>query len=191
MNFSENREYWTNRRKKLGDGAVGRKGEDHVKQGLRIANHIVPCLEQRSSANFPEHGLDFGCGYGRLTPYIAANCGHLWAADIFDDWAMRAASGHITVTPLVLKDFKLPFEDGAIDLIVDAMSTQGLDESAKKAVFKEFRRVARGGALVLSLSNEEPDWTRAMVWEGEPSTWRVRDIDQAGDLYCLTAGCLL
>jgi SAM-dependent methyltransferase len=104
---------------------------------------------------------------------------------------MRAASGHITVTPLVLKDFKLPFEDGAIDLIVDAMSTQGLDESAKKAVFKEFRRVARGGALVLSLSNEEPDWTRAMVWEGEPSTWRVRDIDQAGDLYCLTAGCLL
>lgn len=185
--FSAEVAYWHNRRGKLGDGAVGRKGEDFIKQGHRIAELLSPEMTK-----YAEHGLDFGCGWGRLISLISRTCGHVWAVDILDDWVLRAEQAAPNATGICLREPTLPLESASIDRLVDVMSLQSArDEGIHLVVCRELKRVLAPGAQILSLSlASDPLRERRMQLLGltEHTDVRSTTVDQAGDEYCLLVG---
>ena len=181
--------YWSKRKKKFGDRAVAHIRESRAKQAERIGEHVKRALDGK----FFEHGLDYGCGYGRMIPYLLKHCGHVWAVDIMKDWVNRAGNTSKTVTAKLLNAFKLPIEDGSIDFIADIMTTQGFTSDEKKLAFAEMSRVAAPGASVLCLtkSSDGLDVISGLDWINPPTCNYVKDIDQSGDEYCLIVGSLL
>ena len=182
---------WTIRRRKMGDGAVGRKGEDYHKQAERTAAWLTKWLPDES---YYEHGLDFGCGWGRFTEFLAAHCGHLWAVDVFQDWVDRAAKA-INVTPVCLAGAKLPATTGSIGLIVDLQTLQSLDDALLITYSKELQRIAEPGATVISMHVVKPEPIRSPEQRarllGLKEGYEVvetTDIDDAKELYTFLVG---
>lgn len=182
---------WTIRRRKMGDGAVGRKDEDHCKQAERIVAWLNKWL---SDDSYYEHGLDFGCGWGRFTALLAAHCGHLWAVDVFQDWVDRAAKA-INVTPVCLAEAKLPSTTGSMGLIVDLQTLQSLDDALLITYSKELQRIAEPGATIISMHAVAPAPIRAPEQRarllGLKEGYEVveaDDIDDAEGLYTFLVG---
>jgi hypothetical protein len=150
---------WSKRRQQMGDGAVGRRGEDAVEQAKRTQSWLDKWLPGKRCY---EHGLDFGCGWGRFTPALALQCGHLWAVDVFSDWAERAAADSINVTPVCLSSAVLPLADESMELVVDLQTLQSLDDSLLIAYSKELSRVAAPGATVISMHEASDEVIRTI-----------------------------
>ena len=144
---------------------------------------------------FFTHALDFGCGWGRLTPQLVTHCSHLWAADLFTDWTGRAAAVGKSVTPVTLSSYELPFDDGAFDLVVDIMTLQSVNEKDWRTCANELSRVTATGGTIISLMKHE------MVEAGdheivnhlgiEASVTDIDTIDKKRELYCLIRGTRL
>jgi ubiquinone/menaquinone biosynthesis C-methylase UbiE len=185
--FTTQLRHWKRRKTRLGDAAVGRIGESHVDQGERITKYF----EQVLNGGFYEHGLDFGCGWGRFSELLASHCGHLWVADIFKDWVLRAEYADAVVSPIVMQSQKLPLDTGSMDLVVDIMTIQSIDnDSLAREAMHELRRVARSGATVISLHVVKPKSpTRTPAQRAlhlGVSNWSgkiVTDIDRSGEEY--------
>lgn len=148
--FEEHCDHWTQRRDKLGDASVGRKDEDHIGQGERISEAVARWLNG-SRERFFRHGLDFGCGWGRITPVLARSCEHVWAADIFEEWADRAATVAPTVSSVHIQGSLLPLDSGTMDLVLDCMTLQDMTGQLLMDSAKELRRVSASGAVIISL----------------------------------------
>ena len=190
--FATQLRHWKRRKTRLGDAAVGRIGESHVDQGTRIAKY----LDMTIDGNFYEHGLDFGCGWGRFSEQLASCCGHLWVADIFKDWVLRAEYADVVVSPVVMTSQTLPLADGSMDLVADIMTLQSIDnDSLARAAMHELRRVARSGATVITLhvvKSKAPTRTAAQrAAHLGLSNWTekvIADIDQSGEQYSYLTG---
>jgi ubiquinone/menaquinone biosynthesis C-methylase UbiE len=179
---------WQQRRQRLGDGAVGRKGEDYRAQGNRIAEQLRTHLDQHHF----EHGLDYGCGWGRLSGLIDQYCGHLWVADIFSDWTARAATKP-TMTPLTLDSHVLPLEAKSVNLIVDIMTLQSVGELLLAACANELQRVAVPGARIIVLQHQVPGREPKVLANllHLSDGWKAHEtvtIDQSGDAYYFLVG---
>lgn len=182
---------WQRRKRRMGDGAVGRLGERHTEQGARIAGRLEPLLD-----GFHRHGLDFGCGWGRFSELLAGCCGHLWSVDIFEDWTARAAAASPTITPVTLQEPKLPIGARSIDLVVDIMTIQSIKDDGLMLTFcNELRRVTTKDARIVSLHFVKPELpNRTAAHRAKQlglSKWneiRATDIDNAGDPYSLLVG---
>jgi len=146
--FAQSVATWQQRRTRLGDGAVGRKGDNHIEQGTRIAHILADVLGQ----TYYDHGLDFGCGWGRFMSLIAARCGHVWAADLFHDWLDRAVADIPHATSILLTEPSLPLDDASMTLIVDIMTLQSIDAPELRVRYvSELLRIAADGARLISV----------------------------------------
>lgn len=192
--FSETLSYWKKRKKVHGDKAVGNVSEDAKQQGVAIGRELTKLLGDK----FFTHGLDFGCGWGRITPYLVTHCGHLWVADIFSDWAGRAGAVGKSVTPVTLDAYELPFYDGAFDLTVDIMTLQSVNSKDWKLSAKELARVtARGGTIItlmkhdMARANDSEVLTLLEIESHDPLWCNIDTIDKSRELYCLITGTRL
>lgn len=187
--FRAKKTFWAKRKKRFGDKAVANVKEDRTKQADRIGAHLRKALDGK----FFDHGLDYGCGYGRMLPHLAKHCGHIWAVDIMKDWVDRAGNSSRNVTPKLLNAFKLPVADNSVDFIADIMTTQGFSAEEQQIAYDEFERVAASGATVICLtkSSDGLGMLTRLDWADPPSCTYVKDIDQSGDEYCLIVGSLL
>lgn len=178
---------WRQRYEKLGDDAVGRKGENVAEQGKRIIELIKPVLPE-----YVQHGMDFGCGWGRMVPTLAKICGHLWVLDIIESWVHRAAEIAINVTGVCVVEPIFQLESASIDLFVDIMSLQSTkDETVHLKFCRELRRLIKKGATVISLSlSSDPLCKRRIELLDITVTDIIKSttIDQAGDEYSLCVG---
>jgi len=189
--FSETLKYWTKRKKQFGDRAVGNVAEDRTRQGTVISAELAKVLDNR----FYTHGLDFGCGYGRLMPYLSAHCGHIWAVDIFDDWVDRSSLENNNVTPVTLDSYVLPFETGTFDLVADIMTVQSINEKDQATTLRELARVTASGGKIISLMKngqqlKKLDVSKLLKLSGFTQT-NLDHIDKKRDQYCLIAGTRL
>lgn len=188
--FSETMTYWQKRKKSYGDRSVGSIAEDRDRQGVAIQAELTKLLDD----TFYMHGLDFGCGYGRLTPYFAARCGHLWVADIFDDWTERAALSCAT-TPVTLDNYVLPFERDTFDFVADVMTVQSINEKDRVTVLRELARVTAPGATIVSLMKIDQISKKLAVAKtlklSGVKQLTVDCIDKKREQYCLLAGTRL
>jgi len=188
--FAETLKYWQKRKKSFGDKSVGSIAENRDRQGAAIQEELTRALDD----TFYTHGLDFGCGYGRLTPYFSARCSHLWVADIFDDWTMRAASECAT-TPVTLSSYTLPFEGGTFDFVADIMTVQSINEKDRITVIRELSRVTAAGGTIVSLMkvdqiSKKLDIAKAFRLSGVRRI-EMDHIDKKREQYCLIVGTRL
>ena len=178
---------WRDRREKLGDGAVGRKGEDVIRQGQNIAALLREELPARV-----QHGMDFGCGWGRFTPLLASVCGHVWVVDVLESWISRAVDSALNVTGLCLTDVVIPVETASMDLVVDIMTLQGIkDQTVHLKICKELHRIAAPGAKFMSLAlSSDPLCDRRLKLLDVKLTANVKSttIDHVNDEYSLWVG---
>lgn len=194
MTFQDCVKHWTSRHRRLKDAAVGRQGENHQRQGKRIAD-ILECWLDGDEDRFYRHGLDFGCGWGRLSGHLVSHCGHLWCADIVEDWVRRAETTAVNATGVLLTEQALPFDDDSFDLIVDIMTLQAIEQPLLDETFSELSRVACRGATVLSIGIAgsaalgDAD-ERAEKLQLQPSWYseETNYIDKAGDPYLIVCG---
>lgn len=182
---------WQRRKSRMGDGAVGRQGEQHADQQSRIAAHLAPHLD-----GFYEHGLDFGCGWGRFSKLLSQHCGHLWSVDLFEDWTARAAEASPTITPITLREPKFPLARASVNLAIDIMTMQSIKDDKLMLTFaNEIKRVTVKGAKIISLHFVKPELTtRSAAHRAKQlgmvdwKEFRLDDVDEADETYSLLVG---
>jgi SAM-dependent methyltransferase len=128
--------------------------------------------------------LDVGCGEGRVARDLTAR-GHLVVAlDRSPTMARHAAAAGGALGTLVADAARLPFPDGAADLVVAFMSLHDMDDMA--GAVREMARVLEpGGRLCLAVvhpinsggafAGPEPDAAYVLA-EGYFATRRYRDV---------------
>lgn len=133
---------------------------------------------------------DFGCGCGRLTPWLleAAPEARLYGSDIDDgavDWLRRNfPAGDFRVNRGVPP---LPFRNITFDLVIGYSVFTHLDEEYQDAWLAELHRVTRPGAILLLTVNLDRSWAYSAahspdVYEEHMRLLRAQ-IDAAGILY--------
>ena len=152
--FSKWKGYWSTRFQKQGAKYAGKSGEDLDQQTARIEGLL---RSKFTDACFYENGLDFGCGVGRLIPFLTNYCGHIWAADIIPEMLEQAKTQGLNVTTWCTSwPYKFPAADGQIDLLWSSMVLQHLvDDDIFNVVMSELKRILRPGARVLLLDNAQ------------------------------------
>lgn len=189
--FDKQYKTWQRRKRDLGDRAVGRRDENAAEQARRITKYLITTVGN----TFYEHGLDFGCGWGRFSTLLSHRCGHLWAADLFDDWVARA-SIPATVSPVLMRSQRLPLDTASMDLVVDIMTLQSIDnDKLARDAMHELRRVTHSGGMIVSMHVIKPRApTRTAAQRAAHmgiSKWNeivVHDIDRANEKYSYLTG---
>lgn len=190
--FERSLSVWNQRRRRMGDGAVGKQGEDAIAQGHRIEKKLSLWLGEPHY----EHAIDFGCGWGRFSKLLSEHCQHLWSVDLFDDWVGRAAAAP-TATGVVLKTPQLPLDSQSMNLIVDITTFQSIEQAALKDQYAaELRRIAVPDAKFISLYKVGDSWCRDRLPKAiglrdyNPAYFSVgtEDVDEDGASYYFLVG---
>ncbi|MFC1610948.1 class I SAM-dependent methyltransferase [Myxococcota bacterium] len=116
--------------------------------------------------------LDFGCGVGGLTEYVAerlSNRGTVVGVDIGHcqlETARDRLSSHKNVSFVRTSESgQLPFASNSFDRIVSNLVFHLLDEKQKRTVLSEFRRILKpGGVVVLAESGKPYNLHGKWVW---------------------------
>lgn len=187
--FAQQIRIWQARRDKMHDAAVGRIGEDYNKQADRIKQLVAIYLDNKFFVN----GLDFGCGWGRFSPWLAEHCGHLWVADIFADWVARAAAPINTTAVLLTPQTTLPA--GRFNLIMDILTLQSVSDRLFDYCVKCIRQAAAPGALIISLhttkhanKSRQPNERAQLLDLHDYEVISTTEIDDAKEPYTLLVG---
>lgn len=152
--FSNWQSYWAGRYQKQGEQFVGKAGEDYRLQTSRLED----LLRQKFTPEcFYENAVDFGCGWGRMLPFLANYCGHIWAADIVPAMLEQARLQGLNITTWCSAwPYKFPAKDGQIDLLFSAFVLQHIvDEGIFAVVTAELKRILRPGARILLIDNAQ------------------------------------
>jgi len=132
-------------------------------------NAIHKLLEDVTPTHF-DCALEIGCGYGRLTPWIADFATEAHAIDP-NESAIRTAQEqytHVNFETAFAQD--LPYSDDSFDLIVTWTVLQSISPDMIQDVATEIMRVlAPDGTLVLAEQVEKPD--RKITWSRSESEY--------------------
>jgi|GEM_PF-922400 len=135
-----------------------------------------------------DHALDVGCGSGRslvgLAPHLPDGC-TVVGLDVFDDRVIlgngprlarrNGASAGVDVSPVAGDASRLPFDDGAFDVVTACRVAHDVPLDRRGAAFDELRRVCAADGTVGLL---ELPITPAGVTDHE-AYWR-RCLEEAG-----------
>ena len=111
-------------------------------------------------------GLDLGTGVGRVATRLAARLPRLVCADLAPGMLERARqnarrAGVRNLDPVRLRSDRLPFREGALDLVVCLGLMEHLPPASRRATIQECARVlAPGGLLALTLNNSRSRFLR-------------------------------
>jgi SAM-dependent methyltransferase len=120
-----------------------------LRRGVRKGIKIRRVLERElGPAPWPDiRGLDFGCGPGTITAYLAKRAGSFVGVDI-DAEAVALAQRrfrHPNLEFICHTSSRLPFDDGAFDVIIVNHVYEHVRDPA--ALFAEARRLLKAGGL--------------------------------------------
>jgi SAM-dependent methyltransferase len=193
--------YWRARAQELGARAVVNldhpAGEDldDVSDGHRAA--LYPLLAGELTGA-ERHGLDLGCGTGRLTGDLAGLVGgRATGVDPVPE-LLALATPDERVEHRLMVEGRLPVEDDEVDVVFTSLVLGGISGAVLDGTLDEMRRVlAPGGLVFLSEScAEEPedghwtartaaDYVRMLPWVALRELGR---FDDAGDEIVVLAG---
>ncbi len=182
--------YWSGARHERGDelAAVLSLGEPPAVNEAYDAWETGLLLRAMKGRVF-RRGLDLGTGVGRVAIRIAGRLTRIVGADLAPGMLERArrnarAAGVGNLDPARLRSDKLPFRDGAFDLVACLGLLEHLPPSVRRATLAECARVlSPGGLLAVALNNEASAFLR------DPSDNPLRDgSQQASGYYCAIVG---
>lgn len=149
--FLKSLRFWHERAIRFGDGYVGRVNESWQQQQKNIEKHLKAKLGNEHYMDV----LDFGCGWGRLIPFLCNYSGHIWAADIVETAIQRAGEMAPNVTAVAIpKTGNIELPTSSIDLVVVVSVFHFFKEDCLFNVFtKELSRVVKPGGRVIVIDN--------------------------------------
>lgn len=112
--------------------------------------HLRHCLGLMADlAVEPRRSLEVGCGFGRLSPYIAEHFQHHTAVDI-NDWALSEANRfYPQVSFTIASATELPFADRSFDAVITWTVLQHVPNALIAKALKEINRVAKPTSLII------------------------------------------
>ncbi|MCC7173592.1 MAG: class I SAM-dependent methyltransferase [Bryobacterales bacterium] len=121
---------------------------------MDVTNRFVLDFARRfAEAHRGARVLDFGCGAGALAAAGRAAGLEIVGADVFyggsEARAEAAAAGRLGVTVYEITDGRIPFPDGAFDLVVNNQVLEHVEDL--DAILEEIHRVLAAGGTVLSI----------------------------------------
>lgn len=122
------------------------------KGGMLDAEIIRPLVTSDSVV------MDFGCGMGRVSKYVAPMCKVLWAVDassVMLDLARKRLSGLDNVRYARSRDTVVPdVESASVDVIFSLLVLQHMEREDAFRTLKEFHRLLRPqGVLLVNFPN--------------------------------------
>lgn len=99
--------------------------------------------------------MDYGCGWGRLIPFISKYSGHIWAIDIIDSMLQRAGEQSQNVTALAAtRSAAIEMPSEMVDLVVVVSVFHYLtDDIIFGFCTDELKRILKPGGRVLIIDN--------------------------------------
>ena len=112
--------------------------------------HLRRCLGIMAEQGIhPGRSLEIGCGFGRLSPYIAEHFAQHTAVDI-NTWALSEASQfYPAITFSEASATQLPFPDHSFDTVITWTVLQHIPNSLVGKALSEIRRVAKATSLII------------------------------------------
>ena len=140
--------YWRDRAIRQGAGYVSRGGKNSDHQ----VEVIKPALAKILTDLRFNSGLDYGCGWGRFSVFMARYCRHVVGVDIVNRFR-KVKPDNVSFFQL---DYpvKIPVADGSIDLFFAIMVLQHITGDKWFAdVTKEIRRTLAPNAFVVIIDD--------------------------------------
>ncbi len=108
------------------------------------------CLEWMAGQGVePGRSLEIGCGFGRLSPYIAEHFEQHTAVDI-NTWAVSEASQfYPKISFSVASATELPFPDHNFDTVITWTVLQHIPNSLVGKALGEIKRIAKPNSLII------------------------------------------
>jgi SAM-dependent methyltransferase len=139
----------------------------------------VRLLQKAIGINKFDKSLEIGCGYGRLTPWIAEYSKEHYAIEPEKKFFLDAKLLYPTVHFYNTKVQKLPFPDAFFDLCVSWTVLQHIPPEELEKAANEIKRVAKNSAIII-LAEEigtlqsETTWFRTLNgWAKLLEPWRL------------------
>jgi ubiquinone/menaquinone biosynthesis C-methylase UbiE len=122
-----------------------------------------------------DSGLEFGCGYGRLTPTLASLAKHHIAVDVNPDAVQAAQAAYPRLDFRHVEGARLPFPAGTFDRIVTWTVLQHVRPELIDEVLSELLRVrSERGYLLLCEETRQPGQKTRHSWHRQPSFYEER-----------------
>jgi SAM-dependent methyltransferase len=138
--------------------AMGAAYEEHAAANAYNAFYDRPSVLSLVGNVDGKRVLDACCGPGYYARQLADRGADVVAFDASEEMVALARSAGVRVERAVLGE-RLPYADGAFDLVVCALAIHYVEDRA--AAFRElFRVLCPGGAVVLSTQHPTTDWLR-------------------------------
>jgi SAM-dependent methyltransferase len=125
-----------------------------------------------------KHVLDYGCGSGYGTHYMASHCKNIVGVDIASD-AIEYAKGHYTAHNLDYKCIEsadrspLPFSDASFDTVISFQVIEHIVDP--RPYLDEIKRVLKPGGFFICAT---PDRRSRLLPSQKPwNMWHVREYD--------------
>ena len=136
--------YWAKRRKQQGRDYVSYMGKNSDHQ----VDKMIPELDLLLGDKMYEHGMDYGCGWGRFSQAISKHCRSIRCIDLISDF--RDDLPKAVTFEQVSFPTKISLPDESIDLFVAITSLQHIvDEHWFRDVMREIRRVLTPTAKIV------------------------------------------
>jgi SAM-dependent methyltransferase len=112
--------------------------------------HLRRCLGLMAEQGItPGRSLEIGCGFGRLSPYIAEHFEQHTAVDI-NNWALSEAKQfYPKISFSVASATELQFPDHSFDVVITWTVVQHIPNSLVSKALSEIKRVAKPKSLII------------------------------------------
>jgi SAM-dependent methyltransferase len=112
--------------------------------------HLRRCLDAIDERGIsPRRSLEIGCGFGRLSPYIAERVEQHTAIDI-NEWAVgEARRFYPNISFHTGSATELPFADGSFDLVLTWTVLQHIPNNLVAKALAEINRVAASRSMLV------------------------------------------
>jgi SAM-dependent methyltransferase len=143
---------------------------------LFARHHYETSLIRRLLANKNvQRSLEFGCGYGRLSPTFASLSARHTAIDINPEALAAARAAYPDLDFQESSGGELPFADDTFDLVITWTVLQHVRPERIDGVLMEIMRVlAPEGRLLLCEETRDPGGKTRHSWHREPSFYEER-----------------
>lgn len=135
------------------DRALGVFGLDHRFFARTKARLALELIRRRLGEPSTLRVLDAGCGLGLVDEHLSASVGSLTGTDVSPAVLDRAAEANPSVSYVLCERDRLPFADGAFDVVLAANVLQVLEPAARQAFVDQLVRVLRSGGLAIAVEH--------------------------------------
>ena len=133
--------------------AFSGRGVDYFAEHKAL--HLIELARRHLGDPSALSALDLGCGIGATDAFVAPSLGDLHGADIAAETITRAARANPAVTYTPYDGVRLPYDDGAFDLVFTINVLHHVPVQLRDGFAAEMARAVRPGGLAVVIEHNQ------------------------------------